>query len=131
MARIKTTRKLGWFCLIVVVAILFVSQWRHEQYKKQGYMRYTYSPTKTKSTFVSYVMYAPEGSTSQVHDTCRNNVDLCVDRGVIVHPFVDYYFSLVGDTPPTKLLRNVSSYDNVRLGTETIMTHTLLDTDTC
>ena len=122
MARMKTTSKVGWFCLFIVVVVIFVSHWQHEQCKKQGFMRYTYSPTKTKSTFVSYVMYAPKGSTSQVHEICRNNVDLFVNRGVTQYPYVDFYFSLVGNTPPTEVLRNVTGYGNVRLGTETTTT---------
>jgi len=116
LMRMKTSSKVGWFCLLVVVVVLIASHWRHEQYKKHGFMRYTYSPTKLKSTFVSYVLYAPEESTSPVHELCRNNVNLFVDRGVIQSPYVDYYFSLVGNTPPTERLRNVSGYDNVRLG---------------
>ena len=128
MVRMKTTRKVGWFCLLIVVVVLFSSHWRQEQYKKQGFMRYIYSPTKLKSTFISYVLYAPEESTSTVHEMCRNNVNLFVDRGVTISPYVDYYFSLVGNTPPTERLRNASDYDNVRLGKRSDNDIHLLDT---
>ena len=85
-------------------------------YQKIFRLREAHYNTTERKTFVSYVMHAPKGSKQKRHEMCRNNVDVFVGRGVAESPFVNFHFSLVGDTTPTKkLLTAASTFYNVKI----------------
>ena len=107
--------------LFVISILLLYQKWCANENKKPHYqkifrLREAYNATERK-TFVSYVMYAPKGSKKMRHEMmCQNNVDIFVGRGVAESPLVDFHFSLVGNTIPTKsLLTAASTFYNVKI----------------
>ena len=107
-------------CLLLISILSLHQLWYANERKKDHYEnlfwpREAHNTTERK-TFVSYVMYVPEGSKQQSQEMCRNHADLFVGRGVAESLFVEFYFSLVGDMVPTEsLLSAASTFKNVKI----------------
>jgi len=73
--------------------------------------------TGNLKTVVSYVLYAPAGSTQDDHIQCLRNVEFFMSHGLLEDPALMYVFSLIGDTQAPYLVRRalLERPNNVRL----------------